>query len=469
MNGMIVRDYLLDCCIEYGYNEIFTYPNELFEDPEINVSENYIKYNWTNKLFNLYPGETLTIQYNTNVTDYCYIEVDNYVYVDLWNTSNTSDTVHLYGNDSATVNCIPPDPSFEKKVKDPETDQWVEDTFQYVNETVTYLIELSYYGNYNLTDVRIVDYLPYITDYDGGANIQPTNISEDKKTVWWNLTDLVEDGEPLEITFNAVVKGSTGDCEDCGINLAEFTAYENVTQEPFYDEDTANITTDYYADPELAFSPNFIYFGIQDQGWTGSSTFNIWNSGEQTLNYQINENISWLQVSPTSGSSTGEQDTITVSVTDTSQLSGFYGENIAITSNGGSGNIFIALYINPPIPEPEINLTITIPKKIFLGKVNAVIKNVGETDVSDVNWEINLTAGIRKKLYTVSGTIDEIKINLNEQVSTGKSFLRTAIKFKFGRVIGTITASVGDYSTSIDFSGLALGRIIIIRSFTAPV
>jgi len=47
--------------------------------------------------------------------------------------------------------------------------------------------------------------------------------------------------------------------------------------------------------------------------------FNVRNSGEETLNYQISDDQTWISVSPESGSSTGEWDEITTTV-DTSGL-----------------------------------------------------------------------------------------------------------------------------------------------------
>lgn len=464
MKCMVVNDYLPDCCLEYvPGSEIITYPNEEnFEPPNIIVSENLkdITYDWTNKKFNLYAGETITIQFKANVVNYCYESVDNCAEVYLWSCIGCPSLI--YGSDCATVNCYPPEPTFNKWVKDTETGNWVEETFQYVGETVTFKIELVYYGNYNLTDVRIVDYLPYVTEYAGNANIEPTDVSGDGKTIWWNLTDPVEDGVPLIITFDALVTGSTGDCPYCGTNQATVTAVESESQEVFEAEDTAKITSDYYDDPKLSYIPNNINFGEQEQGWTGSSTFVIWNSGQQTLTYTISsEGLDWISVTPTSGSSTGEQDTITVSVLDTSGMSGYYSGNIVILSNDGDGIVFVAIYIQKT---PEIELTITIPKKIFIGNVCAVITNTGEKDVS-VEWSINATAGILKKNYGANGLIETLGINLAEQVSTGKSIGRTAIKLKFGKITGTVTAIAEDYTTGITFSGLILGRLIIITKW----
>ncbi|MCX6667169.1 MAG: isopeptide-forming domain-containing fimbrial protein [Euryarchaeota archaeon] len=367
MKCMIVNDDLPECCLEYmPGSDVFTYPNqELFEDPEITVNEatHVITYDWTNKKFNLYEGETITIQLKANVVEYCYGPVDNCAEVYLWSCVGCPSL--LYGSDCATVNCFPPETTFNKYVKDTQTGEWTDYTEQYVNQTVTYKIELIYYGNYNLGDVRVVDNLPFITHYEvNSANIAPTDVSEDGLTIWWNLTEPVVDGVPLVITFNAYVWGSTGDCPDCGINYADYTTIESETQVQFSGSDTAKIKTTYQETP----------------------------------------------------------------------------------------------------PEPLVQLEIKRPKMVFIGKVCANIINTGEKDVP-VTWEINVNAGIRKKLYSNSGTIDLLEINMAQQVCTGKSIGSTAIKLKFGRITGTITASAEDYTTGVTFSGLILGRQIIITKW----
>ena len=72
------------------------------------------------------------------------------------------------------------------------------------------------------------------------------------------------------------------------------------------------------------------HFGTQESGFIGSATFEIWNSGTGTLDYTLSESASWLSLSPSSGSSTGEKDLITVSVDTTGLSDGSYSESIEI-------------------------------------------------------------------------------------------------------------------------------------------
>lgn len=425
----------------FFYNESFINGSQIFW----NLSDDYG--------IILYDDESVSIEFEAYVNEYG--EHENYVEVFAFETGCDWD---LYGDSDAIVNGAPPDPSFVKKVKDADTGEWVNETFQYVTETVTFKIELFYYGVYNLTDVKIVDYLPEVTYYANVSNIDPTYVSEDGSTIWWNLSEPVEDGEPLVITYDAYVWGRTGDCPQCGINLAEYTALENVTQKIHQGDDTAAIITDYYDDPELAYSPNNINFGEHNQGWAGSDTFEIWNSGQQTLSYTISESLDWMEVTPTSGSSEGEHDIITVSVVDTSGMSGYYGGNIDISSNGGSGSVFVSIFIQEEEPiEPGFKVSI----KRGLGRsIKVNIENTGDVDINDITWNItvNRRGLIKKTLLDRNGTIPVIEVGSTEV------FSESPFGFGFIKVIVNVTAP-GIEPIEITAKGFIILRFVRLRRF----
>jgi hypothetical protein len=57
----------------------------------------------------------------------------------------------------------------------------------------------------------------------------------------------------------------------------------------------------------------------------------VWNSGGGTLDYSISDNRNWLSVSPSSGTSTGEHDTITVNYSTSGLAAGSYSATITIS------------------------------------------------------------------------------------------------------------------------------------------
>jgi VCBS repeat-containing protein len=94
----------------------------------------------------------------------------------------------------------------------------------------------------------------------------------------------------------------------------------------------------------LSYEPTSHDFGDVDQGDTASTTFDIWNSGEDTLTYTLSDPCDWVEVFPTSGESTGERDTITVYIDTTDLIFGPHQCDITINSNGGTG--VFTVYVN---------------------------------------------------------------------------------------------------------------------------
>jgi len=98
--------------------------------------------------------------------------------------------------------------------------------------------------------------------------------------------------------------------------------------------------------PTLAFDPASLDFGTILIDSTDSATFDIWNDGVGTLSYSVSESESWLDVSPISGDSAGEHDSITVDVDTTGLTPGMvYHADIGISSDGGMGMVGVDMYV----------------------------------------------------------------------------------------------------------------------------
>ena len=63
--------------------------------------------------------------------------------------------------------------------------------------------------------------------------------------------------------------------------------------------------------PELSFTPSSFDFGTLLVDVTDETSFDIWNSGTGDLAWSISESCDWVEVSPSSGSSSGESDMVT--------------------------------------------------------------------------------------------------------------------------------------------------------------
>ncbi len=69
---------------------------------------------------------------------------------------------------------------------------------------------------------------------------------------------------------------------------------------------------------------------------SNQSTVTVWNCGGGSLAYTVSDNQTWLSASPTSGDSTGEQDTITVTVDRTGLAANTYQGTVTVTPNTGT-------------------------------------------------------------------------------------------------------------------------------------
>ena len=133
---------------------------------------------------------------------------------------------------------------------------------------------------------------------------------------------------------------------------------------------TENIMGDFQVEvvvpttPIISFSPaSFSSSAIQGGSNPENKTLEIWNSGVDTLDWSLSNDAAWLSENPTSGSSTGANDTtlVTVSVDTTEMSAGDYSANITITAPGASNSpqtVPVTLYmgeIGPPPAQPWLS------------------------------------------------------------------------------------------------------------------
>ena len=110
--------------------------------------------------------------------------------------------------------------------------------------------------------------------------------------------------------------------------------------------------------PTIAFSPGSLSFGATEGGDNpADQTLEIWNSGTGTLDWSVSEEAAWLSLSPTSGSSTGEHDSVTVSVDISGMSAGDYDATITISDPEATNSpqtVPVSLNISTPSTEPTI-------------------------------------------------------------------------------------------------------------------
>jgi hypothetical protein len=127
----------------------------------------------------------------------------------------------------------------------------------------------------------------------------------------------------------------------------------------YYDETDVRVTTEmilnvtrYFeteTEPLLHYEPSSIHLDDLMEGTSDSTSFDVWNSGAGTLTYSLSESCSWMSISPMSGSSVGEHDTITVDIDTTGLSSGYHTGDIYLSSDGGSGIITVNFTVVDPV------------------------------------------------------------------------------------------------------------------------
>ena len=399
--NMIVNDYLPACCLEYAGNEIFTYPNpDLFQNPVITVSQDlkHVKYDWTNKLFNLFAGESIVIVYETDVVEYCYSTVINSAYVDLYNS-----LVHLSDDDSATVNCFPPDSTLQKKVWDPVGNKWVEEITVYVDFTVRFKIDLTYYGNYDLKSISILDELHSSMEFADNADPQETQISGN--LIWWNFTEALNDSETISIEFDALAKTGTGSSP--GLNIATVNALENGL--PFVKSDQAGVivkTNQPPSAPDITGDTN----GLEGQVLTfeaissdpdGDNIYYKFDWGNGQFSDWLGPKPSGQEISTTNSWDNAGTYNVRAKAKDSS---------LGFESDWSFYPVVVKIVV-PPVP----SLNVTIKSGISLS-ISVKIENNGELDLNNIAWNItvNRIGIIKKLLWQKNDVITSLPIGNNE-------------------------------------------------------
>jgi len=108
--------------------------------------------------------------------------------------------------------------------------------------------------------------------------------------------------------------------------------------------------------PDLAFYPIFHDFGYVVEEQTYDTTFDIWNVGTGTLTWNLGIVDTWISPNPTSGSSTSEKDTITVTIDTTGLSSGSYTGFVSISANDELGlrYFYVDFIVTTPPNRPNI-------------------------------------------------------------------------------------------------------------------
>ncbi len=176
---------------------------------------------------------------------------------------------------------------------------------------------------------------------------------------------------------------------------------------------TVAVTLNIAALPEISVTPTSLTFNATEgQSNPSSQSIGIWNSGEQTLNYSLSDDAGWLSVNPDNGSSTGGQNSHTVSV-DTSGLSaGTHNATITITDANATNSpqtVSVTLNLAAPPSDNEISLVCS-PSSGGSGTVVTISVNIkgNINEIDSFSFILNYDESkFNYQSYSISGTLTE--------------------------------------------------------------
>ena len=165
-------------------------------------------------------------------------------------------------------------------------------------------------------------------------------------------------------------------------------------------------------------TPSFSFEGVRGGPNPKPQVFKVRNAGEGTLNYNIVTTKTWIQVSPASGSSTGEWDRIKVSVDISSLSAGTYEGKVRIQGEKASNSPRV-LNVSVVILSPTIKLNKTsLDFLATAGGANPPVKlfKVKNTGAGTLNYQITANRSwinITPTSGTSTGEWDQIQVGVN--------------------------------------------------------
>ena len=161
--------------------------------------------------------------------------------------------------------------------------------------------------------------------------------------------------------------------------------------------------------PTIGYSPSSFSFTANEGGANPSSqTLSISNTGVNptAMDWAVTDDATWLSLSPTSGSSSGEVDSVTLSVDISGMSAGNYSATITISGTGATNTprtVAVSLAISAPITG---QVEVTVPA----GQTDYVV------DASDIA-DTTITADTLPGLGDVTITVKRYASNPHPEVT----------------------------------------------------
>jgi parallel beta-helix repeat protein len=159
------------------------------------------------------------------------------------------------------------------------------------------------------------------------------------------------------------------------------------------------------------------------------------------MSYTVSDDAEWLSVSPVSGTSTGETDTITISYDTASLMGGSY-----------TGLITVAAADADNTPQDVVVVLTVIPPNITLSTSQLSVSVMTGQDPSDQTFTVRNAGNTSAMSYTVSDDVDWLSVSPASGVSTGETDTVTVYYNTASMAGGSYTGWVTVASTAAENS-----------------
>jgi len=210
--------------------------------------------------------------------------------------------------------------------------------------------------------------------------------------------------------------------------------------------------------PSIGWAPASLAPTCQEGQDAVSQSFNVWNSGSGTLSYTITDGgTAWLTLNPTSGTSTGESDTITVTYSTSGLPAETYSATITISDPDAANNpqtIPVSLTVTEPLP--PVVLVSAVSRKTHTGAGNWDI-DVGAGDIESRSAQLG-TANPNELLIIATFDVDIGLLGSGDEVvSTDVGTVASADQIDLRVVQITITDLPLNTQVNLTFTGVVEG------------
>jgi len=279
--------------------------------------------------------------------------------------------------------------------------------------------------------------------WNSGVDTLDWSLSDDAEWLSENPTSGSSTAEHDIVAVSVDIAGMSAGDYSANITITADGAHNSPQKVPV----SLHISTAAAA-PVISFTPKSFSFTADGGGSNpANETLEIWNSGADTLHWTLSDDAAWLSENPTSGSSTGERDTVVLSVDITGMSDGAYSTSITITAPEASNSpqtVPITLYVGVSPPEPA-QFTITgldvTPEQVPPGQPVTISAQVTNTGGSEDSYTVNLT---------VNGQVEQTKT-----VTLAPEAMETVTFTVTKEAPGSYTISIGDLTEEFTVAAAA--------------